>query len=225
MFPPTGHSDDLDFRGVEANAQARDYQKFNLGGGLVLGLVVLVISTGCERDLRIKIDEKNPPTFTLSGSGNLVYLYRSEVHDHKRPLYGDPEMWKIRPTGNDKIFKLPPITYGTIPNGFIQVAPVSGAPPLGCLPEARGGAERQGSARNPKPDLRTLTHLQHRLSSQPEPICSTLALCQDFFNHSHRVLDEFPGYGVVLCFFIADLCESGFVQVEYLRSGIRHQNR
>jgi len=79
--------------------------------------------------MRIKIDGKNPPTFTLSGSGNLVFLYLAEVHDNRRPSLDDPDIWKIRPNGNDKISHLPSITYGIIPNGFIQITPASGAPP------------------------------------------------------------------------------------------------
>ena len=50
--------------------------------GLVLSLFSLIVFTGCERDMSIKIDGKNPPTFTLSGSGNLVFLYLAEVHDN-----------------------------------------------------------------------------------------------------------------------------------------------
>jgi hypothetical protein len=79
--------------------------------------------------MRIKIDGKNPPTFTLSGSGNLVFLYLAEVQDKKPLSPEDPEMWKIQPNGNDKISELPSIIYGTVPNGFTQVTPTSGAPP------------------------------------------------------------------------------------------------
>ena len=97
--------------------------------GLILIFLFLAISTGCERDMRIKIDGKNPPTFTLSGSGDLVFLYLAEVHDNRPPSLEDPDLWEIRPNGNNKISKLPSITYGTVPQGFIQVTPASGAPP------------------------------------------------------------------------------------------------
>jgi len=49
--------------------------------------------------MRIKIDGKTPPTFTLSGSGNLVFLYLAEVHDNRRPSLDDPDIWKIRLAG------------------------------------------------------------------------------------------------------------------------------
>jgi hypothetical protein len=98
--------------------------------GLIFSLLTLVVHTGCERDTRIKIDGKNPPTFTLSGSGNLVFLSLGEVHDNKPSPLGAPEFWKIRPNdSNNKISRLPSITYGIVPEGFIQVLPESGAPP------------------------------------------------------------------------------------------------
>lgn len=96
---------------------------------LFLSLLILLVASGCERDLRIKIDGKNPPTFTLSGSGNLVFASLGEVHDNRPPPLGAPELWKIQPNGNNKISELPSITYGVVPDGFIQVTPASGAPP------------------------------------------------------------------------------------------------
>ncbi len=94
--------------------------------GLGLSFLLLLVSNGCERDMSIKIDGKNPPTFTLSGSGNLIFLVLGEVHDNK---LGAPEIWKIRPEAENKISELPSITYGFVPNGFIQVIPASGTPP------------------------------------------------------------------------------------------------
>jgi hypothetical protein len=97
---------------------------------LVLSLLILAVPTGCERDTRIKIDGKNPPTFTLSGSGNLVFLSLGEVRNNKPPLLGAPDLWKIRPNdSHNKISRLPSITYGIVPEGFTQVVPESGAPP------------------------------------------------------------------------------------------------
>jgi hypothetical protein len=102
--------------------------KNSKSAGLVLSFLIIVVSTGCERDLSIKIDGKNPPTFSLSGSGNLVFLSVGEVPDNKQPLLGAPDLWRIRPTDVDRISELPSITYGIVPKGFIQVTPVSGAP-------------------------------------------------------------------------------------------------
>lgn len=102
--------------------------KYSKWVGLVLSFLIVVVSSGCERDIRIKIDGKNLPTFELSGSGNLVFLVLTEVHDNKPSLMGAPELWKIRPSGDNKVSKLPGITYGIIPNGFVQVIPALGPP-------------------------------------------------------------------------------------------------
>jgi hypothetical protein len=97
--------------------------------GLVLSLLILLATTGCERDMRIRIDGKNPPTFTLSGSGNIVFLYVMKVPANRLPTVEDPKLWEIHPTTKDRISDLPQITYGTIPNGFSQTTPSLGQPP------------------------------------------------------------------------------------------------
>jgi hypothetical protein len=97
--------------------------------GFVLSLLILAVSAGCEIDMRIKIDGKNPPTFTLSGSGNIVFLYVMKVPSNRLPTVEDPKLWEIHPTTKDRISDLPPITYGTVPNGFSQTTPGLGQPP------------------------------------------------------------------------------------------------
>jgi hypothetical protein len=98
--------------------------------GLVLGLLIVVATSGCERDMRIKIDGKNPPTFTFSGNGNLIFLLLADVHNNEPPLLGAPEIWRIQPSGDEpKVYQLPSITYGIVPSGFMQVTPKGGAPP------------------------------------------------------------------------------------------------
>lgn len=97
--------------------------------GMVVSFLILVVSSVCERDMRVKIDGKNPPTFELSGSGNLIFLVLTEIHNNKPSLLGAPELWKIQPSGENRVSKLPSITYGIVPNGFIQVIPASGPPP------------------------------------------------------------------------------------------------
>lgn len=104
---------------------------------LVVCLLFIVISSACfERDLSIAIDAKNPPTFNLSGSGNLNFFVVMEVPPEnqrqtvQRSSDGNTILWKISPTNTDNsIRKLPPITYGTVPFGFTQQVPTSGGPP------------------------------------------------------------------------------------------------
>jgi hypothetical protein len=97
---------------------------------LILILLASSLSFGFERDLSIKIDGSNRPTFTLSGTGRLVFLYVLEVPPNRLPSIKDPKLWEIRPTGNTKISALPAITYGKVPKEFVQITPASEAPPV-----------------------------------------------------------------------------------------------
>ncbi len=104
---------------------------------LILFLLFTVTLNACfERDLSIAIDGKNPPTFALSGSGNLNFFVLMEVppENQKQTVQRSSDsntiLWKISPTNTDNsIRKLPPITYGKVPFGFTQQVPTSGEPP------------------------------------------------------------------------------------------------
>ena len=112
---------------------------------LVAVTVVFVASlVACERNMTIAVvNQSNPPSFTLSGSGRLVFFSVFEV-PRDRPLsIDDPKMWEIRPVDENLISKLPHITYGVVPPGFQQTIPKTGTPPLlveGTLYEAGGPA-------------------------------------------------------------------------------------
>ena len=101
---------------------------------LVLG-IFFAGSTACETDTRVAISNpKNPPQFTLSGSGRAasffvvgpfenvedLSLYRPEVH----------AIWEIsaREYGEKSVARLPPITYGIVPSDFTQKKPEAGPP-------------------------------------------------------------------------------------------------
>lgn len=90
----------------------------------------------CEADMTIKIDGKNPPAFSLSGSGRLISFAVMEVPPEnqiqtvQRGSDANTVLWEIEPTGADnKIWWLPIITYGKIPPGFTQKFPADGSPP------------------------------------------------------------------------------------------------
>ena len=84
----------------------------------------------CERDMRIAVtNDSNPPSFKLSGSGRLFFFSVSEVSPGKSSSINDAAMWEIRPMAEDRISKLPEITYGVVPPGFNQTAPKTGTPP------------------------------------------------------------------------------------------------
>lgn len=104
-----------------------------------LGLLVLILVIGfaaCEVDLNVAVDGKNRPTFGLSGSGNLISFVVMEVPPENQAQRIQREsdrnivLWRIRPQlGNNEIYKMPAITYGNVPSGFVQEFPANGAPP------------------------------------------------------------------------------------------------
>src|SRR5207253_3772582 len=99
--------------------------------------LVFCFYLGCQSHPHVSIDGKNPPTFKLSGPGNIYYFSINEVGsgDQLASLRRDsPEsapIWKIIPDPNtsDRIADLPSIQYGVIPKGFKQDVPPNGPPP------------------------------------------------------------------------------------------------
>lgn len=99
----------------------------------------LCLVVACEVDMTVKVNGENPPTFDLSGSGNLNFFYVAEVAPENlkrvpaaRNSGWDTMLWEIRPHdlayADTKIWKLPPITYGKLPQGFVQKIPADGEP-------------------------------------------------------------------------------------------------
>ena len=107
----------------------------------------------CEEDTSIKIDGKNPPSFSLSGSGALISFGVTEVppENQRQTIQRRSDvnipLWFIEPTnGDNKIWRLPSITYGKVPPGFTQQFPADGSVPAqlkeGKIYEAGGGASQ-----------------------------------------------------------------------------------
>jgi hypothetical protein len=99
-----------------------------------IGLAVLLLATlccaECERDTEISVSGGNPPTFELSGNGNLAFLAVSDDSPNKVENRSGEFLWKIIPqSGKSYVGKLPPITYGQLPPGFTQEIPANGTPP------------------------------------------------------------------------------------------------
>lgn len=128
-----------------------------LSRSTILRLVILVSTSimflACEEDTSIKIDGKNPPSFSLSGSGALISFGVTEVPPEnqtqtiQRRSDGNIPLWSIQPTnGDNKIWGLPTITYGKVPAGFTQQFPLDGSAPAqlveGKIYEAVGGASQ-----------------------------------------------------------------------------------
>jgi hypothetical protein len=123
--------------------------------GLIAVVIAALVFSACyEQDMTISIDDQNPPTFKLSGSGNLTFFGVWEVAlENQRRLPSerdegkDTVLWQIWPSnlGRDArvIRRLPPITYGSLPTGFTQKIPERGHPPVlieGKVYEAGGPA-------------------------------------------------------------------------------------
>lgn len=97
--------------------------------GFLVALLFSSFLIACERDLSIQVDNQNPPTFRLTGSGRLVFFVVFEVHPDRPSVPEDPALWEIKPIGEKiRTSELPPITYGLVPSGFVQTIPTSGTP-------------------------------------------------------------------------------------------------
>jgi hypothetical protein len=112
------------------------------GSLLLLGVIWLfAISSACEIDTKIATDGKNPPALKLSGSGNLERLVVMEVPADNQTQTTQREsdrnilLWEIRPpSSDDAIKRLPEITYGKVPPGFVQKFPADGSAPPRLVP-------------------------------------------------------------------------------------------
>src|ERR1041385_6848428 len=105
------------------------------------GIVKLVIATlatvgllACEVDMSISIDGKNPPSFSLTGSGKLISFGVTEVlpSNQKQTIQRRSDtnvpLWSIVPvTADSSIRRLSAITYGKVPAGFAQQFPADGS--------------------------------------------------------------------------------------------------
>lgn len=117
--------------------QRANQRKATFRGLAVSGLLTLLTLSACEVDLRITTDGKNPPTFTLSGSGNLLTFWVMEVppENQTQTIQRESErnipLWEIHPANrDDAIRRMPEITYGKIPSGFVQKFPADGSAPV-----------------------------------------------------------------------------------------------
>lgn len=131
-----------------------------LNGGVIpkfrflLPLMACLLAACFEEGMTIKIDGRATPTFELAGSGNLSLFTVIEIGPENQKLPSverDPDqdkiLWQVWPDNlsykERVIRRLPPITYGQVPQGFVQKLPKEGnAPTLveGKIYEAGGPA-------------------------------------------------------------------------------------
>jgi hypothetical protein len=105
---------------------------------LLLSIMLLAgCQMSCQIDPQVSVNDQNPPTFHLSGPGNLYYFSLNEIgsEDQLASLRpdspGGPTLWKVipNPDTSNRIADLPNIRYGDIPNGFRQTVPENAPPP------------------------------------------------------------------------------------------------
>lgn len=99
-------------------------------------LFVACSLTGCERATEVTLRGGTTPVFDLSGSGAVAvftvfgpdYMTKAKKLDDE-----DFALWKIKPSGGylngTRIRYLGSITYGVVPEWYVQVKPKDGAPP------------------------------------------------------------------------------------------------
>jgi len=104
-----------------------------------LGFILLACSVmGCgEWPTSVGLKGGTAPVFVLSGGGKVAtftIFNQDFMTKAEKPLDENFVLWKIRASGGylhgTWIPNLGSITYGVVPEGYIQVKPVAGAPPL-----------------------------------------------------------------------------------------------
>lgn len=117
-----------------------------LANHLLIGALIATQLLACrlaERPTKVKLEGGNPPTFVLSGSGELSDLV---IHGPKqRDIPGDRAfaLWEIEPKGGDQnaeaVESLGSIKYGVVPKNYVQVFPTNGETPPPLIEGERYG--------------------------------------------------------------------------------------
>lgn len=96
--------------------------------------MISFLTMGCEVDTALTIRDGNPPIFVMTGSGRLV---RFRVLGPKKQREGlgniSDAYWEIVPAGGEKngkgVSEIRSVTYGKVPDGYIQIYPEKGEAP------------------------------------------------------------------------------------------------
>jgi hypothetical protein len=96
-------------------------------------MLALLFLSACERKTTVRFTGGNPPTFVISGSGELgEVIITKPVEEQSKDLLDEKNiLWKItaiRMRGKP-VEVLGSITYGVTPNGYMQSVPKQGSAP------------------------------------------------------------------------------------------------
>jgi len=102
----------------------------------IMLLLMSMIACEPETTIYITVDNKMPPSFSLSGPWwavdfEIVELPRKETMSRdKNAFIGGNPVWKISATPHGgRVRDWPKVTYGIIPEGFVQRIPAEGSAP------------------------------------------------------------------------------------------------
>jgi hypothetical protein len=100
---------------------------------IVLVFVLALLGIGClERPTKVTLEGENPPTFKLTGSGNLITLTIGIQSQDKSltPSERVTKLWQLVPIQRDgkSVEDVDGITYGIVPDGYKQTFPREGVP-------------------------------------------------------------------------------------------------
>jgi len=93
-------------------------------------LLAVLITVSCEIDTKLRIEGGNPPRFNMSGSGALGRLVvrgpktLRHIDGPDSSAYWYIEIENAKVAG---VWRLSPITYGSVPEGYAQKYPEHGA--------------------------------------------------------------------------------------------------
>jgi hypothetical protein len=103
-------------------------------GSVLSALALTMIVVSCEEDKRIQLHllERTPTSFSVSGKWWAVDLTVVELRGNEPPAdLWSPKgetIWKISAPKRIWATDWPVITYGEIPDGFLQTVPLRGRP-------------------------------------------------------------------------------------------------
>lgn len=96
-------------------------------------IFLLLFVSACERRTVVTVTGGDPPTFILSGSGNLGEVIISKPADEqsKNPLDEQNVLWRITAVNmpGERVEVVRSVTYGVVPRGYRQSIPQGSSPP------------------------------------------------------------------------------------------------
>jgi hypothetical protein len=95
----------------------------------LLGLITMC-TMAWEIDTRLTVTGNNPPQFRMTGSGELTSIRVTGPHKQQEVEGEDQYMyWLIRSERYEtrrNVKEVSPVTYGKVPDGYVQVYPAHG---------------------------------------------------------------------------------------------------